>query len=144
MPAGKEEAAQTIDQEHENGEKSELGKDYAGAFPASGHAVLINGYAATSAPPRRLKWGACAATSAKNAPGSSGASRISESRPMRTATRLPSTGPRELSPTKVMAAYGMAHRVSPARTRKASGAVTYSCGSAISNRTSTTEPPIPP
>src|SRR5450759_2175235 len=36
----------------------------------------------------------------------------------------------------------MAHRVSPARTRKASGAVTYSWGRAISNRTSSTGPPI--
>jgi hypothetical protein len=61
-------------------------------------------YAATSDAPRRLRCGACAATSAKKAPGSSGASRISESRPIRTATRLPSTGPSELSPTNVMAA----------------------------------------
>src|ERR1035437_3470460 len=36
----------------------------------------------------------------------------------------------------------MAHRVSPARTRKESGAVTYSWGRAISNRTSSTGPPI--
>jgi hypothetical protein len=99
-------------------------------------------YPATSAAPRRIKCGACLATSAKNAPGSSGARRISESRPMRTATRLPSMGPRELSPTKVMAVYGIAQRVSPARTRKASGAVTYSWGRAISNRTSSTGPPI--
>src|ERR1039457_6042980 len=61
---------------------------------------------------------------------------------MRTATRLPSIGPRELSPTKVMAAYGMAQRVRPARTRKDAGAVTYSWGRAISNRTSSTGPPL--
>src|SRR5674476_7073 len=36
----------------------------------------------------------------------------------------------------------MAHRVSPARTRKESGAVTYSWGRATSNRTSSTGPPI--